>query len=187
MSQKIIVLDPGHGGDDPGTTVADPFFEKHVNLTITRFVRMMLDAVAACQAYRTVLTRHIDVPVGLAARARLANDTHALAFVSIHCNSADSATPCGYEFWIADGNEESRKLAQAIRARFRQTIPEPLDRGVKETTKLTVLNECESPAVLVECGFLSNPDEAKQLGSGIYQLRLACAITLGILSYLDCS
>ena len=192
MTRLPIVIDPGHGGDDPGAVSATGLREADVTLRIAYVLKAILDTHPEFDA---ALTREGDRTVSLKARTDLANarDAH---LVSIHVNAATDPRASGAEVWCfsdtdPDGGESAgHRLARAIQG---ELVALGLrDRGVKAiydrrqgkyvARPLWVLRQTRRPAVLVECGFLSNPDEAWLLGDDQngFKERIAVAVFRGV-------
>lgn len=188
-----LVIDPGHGGGDPGGVQASTGLrEADVTLQIAHVLQAILDTHPEVEA---VLTRESDRTVSLEDRTDLANarDAH---LVSIHCNSAVDSRANGTEVWCfseTDGGgseSEGHRIARAIQSELAALGLR--DRGVKPIydrrtrqyigQRLWVLRKTQRPAVLVECAFISNEDEARQLGDdlGGFRERLAVAIFKGL-------
>lgn len=180
---KKVVLDPGHGGPDPGAIGPTGVQEKVVSLAIARKVSEILAPVAQVK-----LTRERDEALGfnttadLEARARIANEFGADCFISIHCNAAKDPKAQGTETYHFPGSGLGRKLAQAIQARLVSELQRP-DRGVKEARYL-VLRETRIPACLVELAFISNPTEEALLENPDFQAWTALAIAQGVADFL---
>ena len=194
---RTIVLDPGHGGKDQGAADGKTL-EKELNLKLSRQVKKLLEA----QGYQVLLTRDSDRYLPLQNRPAFANANKADLFVSIHTNSAASKTPHGIEvFCLAPAGTAStnsstiswksytgnRNDAKNIRLAYhlqRSLLvrTKAKDMGVKRA-RFAVLKELQCPGVLVEMGFLSNPEEAKKLRSPEYMDKLARGITNGITNY----
>jgi N-acetylmuramoyl-L-alanine amidase len=195
-----VVLDPGHGGHDNGA-LCRYGFEKDFALDVALHVRTLLEA----QRYKVVMTRSSDIFVPLEERADIANHTANSIFVSIHFNST-STNPLasGFEiFSIAprgapasnDGTHErdlreepgnvvdlpSTALAATVYHSLLGHIP-VFDRGLKHA-RFAVLRRCIRPAVLVECGFVSNGQESALIGSPAWRSKLAEAIVEGVDNY----
>ncbi|HEU5317342.1 MAG TPA: N-acetylmuramoyl-L-alanine amidase [Chloroflexota bacterium] len=194
----VIALDPGHGGRDPGAAYHG-VFEKEVNLAITLLARPLLEQAGA----RVVLTRDRDTLVGpadgtitedLEARAQIANRAGAHLFVSVHANvhTDDDVTGAitfyGVEFGYAGGQRRADRqvelswlLAGAVQrgvvARTRE-----IDRGVR-SANFWVLGATRMPSVLLESGFLTNEDEARNLADPTFRRRIAEGIALGVIDY----
>ncbi|MFO7172426.1 MAG: N-acetylmuramoyl-L-alanine amidase family protein [Bacillota bacterium] len=176
---RRIWVDPGHGGHDPGALGPSGSQEKQVNLAVALRLRELLTQAGA----QVQVTRQDDRFVELRARIQGANAAQADIFVSIHANSAGSPQAAGIETYYWDNHPESARLAQAI---HRHLIEELglRDRGVKKNDYL-VLREARMPAVLVELGFISNPEEERLLTDPSFQQRAAIAIQKGIFDYFQ--
>jgi N-acetylmuramoyl-L-alanine amidase len=188
-----LVIDPGHGGDDPGAVhQGTGLREADVALRIAHVLKAIADTHPEFDA---VLTRETDRSVPLRARTDLANGRDAL-LVSIHCNAAAEARAHGAEVWCfareGPGGEESPGHAMARAIQEELAALGLRDRGVKPIydrrgrkyvgRRLWVLRKTRRPAVLVECAFLSNPEEAARLGDdlGGFKERLAAAVFRGL-------
>jgi len=173
---KRIVIDPGHGGQDSGA-VGGGLRESDVVLSIAYKVREILK-----HSFDVFMTRDSDTFVSLNYRSSYANNLgDVAAFVSIHCNSASSTSATGWEIFTSKGKTEADKLAASIGKRYaaRFTIPA---RGLKEAN-FSVLQYTNMSAVLVECCFLSNAEEAKWISSDEIQQQHAEAIADGIIDH----
>jgi N-acetylmuramoyl-L-alanine amidase len=175
-----VVIDPGHGGSDPGAMYGD-VREKDIVLDISNLVMRKLNE----QKVVVEMTRERDRTVSLAERAEFANASEANVFVSIHVNASVKEDIVGLEthWW----REESRELAQSIQNAM--TAPkifkkwEMQDRGLFKS-QFYVINHTTMPAVLVEVGFMSNPQERVKILDKKYQEDIADAIVEGIMNYL---
>jgi len=173
---KRIVLDPGHGGQDSGA-VGGGLRESDVVLSIAYKVRDILK-----HNFDVYMTRDSDTFVSLNYRSSYANNLgDVAAFVSIHCNSASSTSATGWEIFTSKGETEADKLAASIGKRYaaRFTITA---RGLKQAN-FSVLQHTNMPAVLVECCFLSNAEEAQWISSDEIQQQHAEAIADGIIDH----
>jgi len=205
-----VVLDPGHGGRDPGAISVHGAYEKTVNLTVSRLVAAKLRSAGI----RVTMTRDRDVFVQLNDRAAVANRLRADAFVSIHADSCRRRLVRGFTLYVlrngagrySDATRASvicgeygstqhevrslltrnrarnTVLASAIRLQMQKATDSP-DRGT-HLGELRVLERAACPAVLIELGFLSHSLEAKRLFRPAYQEALAAAITQGIRTFL---
>jgi len=169
-----IVIDPGHGGKDPGAPSALGFREKAINLAVARELASILDQ----RGFHAVLTRDRDVFLELEDRAAVANRSNADLFVSIHADSSESRSRNGFTVYTARGaGSQSRWAARAIVDAMTRT---GLDsNGIREAD-YRVLVKTDCPAVLVEIGYLSNYWEAGRLRDPTMQRRLAQAIADGV-------
>ena len=195
---KTIVLDPGHGGKAEGT-VQNGLKEKLLTLKTAQLLAGKLRSMG----YTVYLTRTSDVDISLNQRSAFANVKHADLFVSIHYNSAPSEQARGIEVFAFPlaGSPSSDQVVtkefnpmpinafdgqssllgwQVQKEIIRSTGT--IDRGVKRK-RLAVLRELNCPGILIECGFLSNPEEAKSCNSADYQEKLTRAIADGIRAY----
>ncbi len=176
--RATIVIDPGHGAHDPGTTSVTGIHEKVINLAVGRKVAKLLQR----KGLTVIMTRSGDQYPELEERAVLANRRKADLFVSIHADWAASAGAQGFTVYVAESaSTEARLLARAI-ARAMATTGQK-NRGVREEN-FRVLVKTNMPAVLIELGYVSNPTEARRLQSDEFQNRLATAISTGISDYL---
>ena len=170
----IIVIDPGHGGHDRGGIPGQRIAEKNMTLDVARRLRSLLMA----GGYRVVMTRDSDVFVPLPTRIATANSYRNAIFVSIHFNSARRRGANGIETYFY--NRESLPLASAVHYYVAGGAPSP-NRGVRRRGYY-VLRKARVPAVLVECGFLTNPTDAEYVQVESYRQKLAEQITRGIRS-----
>ncbi len=188
-SDKLIVIDAGHGGKDggaSGTLDEKTVLEKNLTLQMALKTRDILTS----KGYKVKLTRATDEYPTLKARADFANNSNAAVFVSIHINSADSIpTASGTEvFYASLNNDTSYGLKSSYLAKYIQEYMianlSSKDRGVKETNHL-VTRTAIMPSALVEVGFISNEDELRNMVSTSYQNKVAQAIAAGIIKALD--
>ena len=174
---KVVLIDPGHGGNDPGTLGNNTVQEKNVNLDIAKRVMAYFENDKDIKAYATRLT---DVYPDNYSRANTGNESADL-FISIHCNASTSPLPNGTEvFYYEHENEISGYLTSKIAAQFMQkyllSALGTTDRGIKRDPNLIVLNQTKIPAVLIETGFLTNEGDLEKLRSDYYLDMAAKAI-----------
>ena len=164
---KTIVLDPGHGGSDPGAIGPTGLQEKQVTLPIAEYLKSILEAKGA----KVILTRTTDVDVygphasgvdELQARVNVANGNRADAFISIHINSFSNPNVGGIATYYFDGSDQSKKLASAVQGQIAEHSGFNGDRGI-QPGNLYVLRHSLMPSILVELGFISNPKEEGHL------------------------
>lgn len=175
--RPLILIDPGHGGDDPGALGAAGAKESEINLAIALKLQESLQA----RGVNAVLTRTGDVSLDLASRARMIDQLGAQALVSVHANSHDVASALGLETYYR--TPVSQPFAQQIHQVLVSDLQRP-DRGVREA-RLFVLRHPTIPSALIEAGFISNPEEEVLLGDREYQQKAAEAIAKGIAGYLS--
>jgi N-acetylmuramoyl-L-alanine amidase len=176
-SLPVIVLDPGHGGGDPGAIGPGGTYEKHVNLAIALAVAQILAGPTL-----PVLTRRTDTAMSLAERAGLANTRRATVFLSIHANGSEHPHASGTETFHYPGSIRGAALASLVQQRLVAIIGR-VDRGVK-AADFHVLRETHCPATLAEVAFLTNPEEARLLTDPRFQRRAGAALARAIVDYL---
>lgn len=178
-----IVVDAGHGGKDPGKIGVNGAKEKDVNLSVAR----MLWKVLTESGYKVVLTRTDDTSVGtgekfskigdLNSRCKIINDTYLsnenCVMISVHQNSFTQQSVHGAQSFYYQRSEKSKKLAEIIQNKFNSEINAPKEKPVKPNDSYYMLINSKCPGVIVECGFLSNAEEAEKLVSVEYQNKLA--------------
>ena len=189
-----VVLDAGHGGEDGGAIGVNGIYEKDINLSIAQKVSHLLGTVGR----KTVLTRTEDVLLydktsdyqgkkkvqDLATRRRICEQTQNAVFVSIHMNAFPQKQYGGLQVWYSPNHPDSHTLATLIQEDSRALLLPDNNRQVKPSDQnLYLLHHLRCPAVLVECGFLSNPEECTRLATEEYQKQLSLSIALSILSY----
>jgi N-acetylmuramoyl-L-alanine amidase len=174
-----IVIDPGHGGPDPGAVGIGGNQEKDVVLEISLQVAELLRN----KGVEALLTRSGDIDVDLPPRVQLANNSGADAFVSIHANALSMSRPDvnGLETFYFQ-SLQGRNLASAIHASLLKTVRRT-DRGVKEG-RFYVIKATRMPSTLVEVGFLTGSDDAADMMDPAHRRQLSLAIAAGILDYL---
>lgn len=174
-----VVIDPGHGGKDPGCISYFGDHEKGINLSIARKVVSRLKA----RGITVVMTRDSDVFVELDKRVNIANRVRPNLFVSIHCDSHGDRMHQGFTIYIAPtASDASRRAGRLLESALSRSGIS--SKGVR-TNDFRVLVNTTCPAVLVECGFLSNPSEAALLLDPNHQNRLADAIADAVTQALN--
>jgi N-acetylmuramoyl-L-alanine amidase len=184
---EVIVIDPGHGGEDFGThsTSKPRYQEKSLNLTTAKLLKGFLEQLG----YKVVMTRRGDTFIALEKRAEFANEIDPILFVSVHYNSAPSKEAEGIEvfYYQKDADKKrvkkSKQLADRVLAGvLAQTNAKT--RGVKHGN-FAVIRQTKMPAVLVEGGFLTNENEMAKIKDPAYMKKVAWGIALGIDEYLN--
>ena len=172
-----VVIDPGHGGKDPGATSVLGYYEKNINLEVARKVAWLLEQ----RGLRVKMTRTDDYYPELEDRAAMANNINADLFVSIHSDSFPKSSRRGFTVYVANAaSSSSRRAANDI---VRSMSGTGLNSFGVDTANYHVLTATRGPAVLIELGYLTNRREATLLQSGSFQNRLAEAIANGITDY----
>lgn len=191
MRSFVIVIDVGHGGSDPGKVSTSGIEEKNVNLAIARYLQDYLIA----QDYTVFLTRDTDCGLydenvsnkkrsDLNNRIKFFTEKNADLVISIHQNSYPDQTQHGAQTFYYTGNDNSKALAENIQESL-LSIDSTNKRKAKANDSYYLLKYCPSPAVIVECGFLSNPEETERLTDSNYQKNLSYAISIGVCRYMN--
>lgn len=187
-----VVIDAGHGGTDPGKVGINGASEKDINLEIAGYVRQYLEA----NDIRVVMTRETDQGLNdvdapnkkvqdMKRRIELIDETAPAITVSIHQNSYPEEYVHGAQVFYYTGSREGQALAQCIQGELVARVDSENKRRVKANDSYYLLKKTGTPIVIVECGFLSNRAEAEKLCTEEYQKRVAWAIHMGILRYLN--
>lgn len=191
LAEKVIVVDPGHGGVDPGAVGKNNALEKDIVLAIGHRLALFLRQGGA----RVLMTRETDTDLSdpelfglyakkrqdLARRVALANNSKADLLISIHINSFPDPRQYGAQTFYQGSSPASLRLARAIQKELNFFLNdedrEPL------TGNYYILRETKIPAVIVEAGFLSNPRESKKLSDPSYQTKIAFCLFAGLVRY----
>ncbi|KJS84966.1 MAG: hypothetical protein JM58_09345 [Peptococcaceae bacterium BICA1-8] len=195
VASKKIVIDPGHGGIFPGKVGSNGLVEKDINLEISK----KLATIFSDSGAMVIMTRNEDSDLvapdsngsfltkqrsDLENRVKLAHDYQADLFISIHSNSTPSQIWAGAQTFYNSEHKESETLGKAIQEEIIKQLKNTKRQAlVRKETYL--FDKLEIPAVIIECGFLSNPKEAELLSQQEYQHRMAFAIYSGIVKYLS--
>ena len=189
--RPVIVIDAGHGGEDGGASGADGTLEKDLNLTVAKGVAQILTAAG----YDVRLTRTDDrllydlygdltdytghkKTYDLKNRLRFANEAEAALLVSIHMNKFPEAKYSGLQVYYSDSGKAAADLVQTYAKRYLQ--PQNERETKRAGSSIYLLSRAEMPAIMIECGFLSNPEELSALTSPDYQKKLALTIAAAI-------
>ena len=190
-----VIIDAGHGGPDGGTSADDGTLEKNLNLQIA----LKLENILKSMGINTVMTRTEDISIhdesantirkkkisDLNNRLSIINNTDDSVFVSIHQNHFSQSVYYGTQIFYSKNNPESSVLANSIRQSVISVLQKDNTREIKQSgTDIFLLHHAETPAVMVECGFLSNAEETAKLKDENYQRKLAFMIAIGICDYL---
>ena len=187
-----VVIDAGHGGVDGGKVSADGVLEKDINLAVAKKLQRLLEAADV----EVVLTRETDAGLyeesdknkkvaDLQKRCALIKKEAPDCTVSIHQNSFSSPQVRGAQVFYYSQSEEGEQLAESIQQSLILRVGEEYQRQKKANDSYYLLKRTTSPTVIVECGFLSCPQEAVLLTDEVYQERLAWAIHIGVMEFLN--
>ena len=190
--KNVIVIDPGHGGNDPGKVGIDGSLEKNINLAISLYLKKELEN----NKYKVIMTREKDTGLysegdtnkkiaDLSKRIEIMNGSDAAAVVSIHQNSFTGESSRGAQVFYHGESQNGKKFAGIMQKKIAECIGDGNHRVEKANSDYYVLRKSIPTAIIVECGFLSNSQEAKLLSDDEYQKKMAKAIAKGIYEYIS--
>lgn len=192
--KKVIMIDPGHGGVDGGAVGYNNIVEKNINLAISLKLRTLFEA----SGFTVVMTREDDRSIHDAGsdtiREKKVTDIHnrskllaqypGAVFISVHQNKFQQSQYSGTQVFYSVNNAGGKVLASCIQSDVKKLLQNSNNRVIKPAgDNLYILYHAQSPAVMVECGFLSNPREAVMLTQSQYQMQMAFSIYCGTLDY----
>lgn len=193
--KQTVIIDAGHGGDDGGAIGIDGTVEKDINLDIA----LKLEKLLKFYGFDVIMTRTEDIMTcddGLdSLRKRKISDIHNrfdvleknpdAVFISIHQNKFEDNSQHGTQVFYSGNNDESKLLAESIQNSIVSVLQPDNSRVVKKSgSGIYLLYHAKLPAVLVECGFISNPAEVKKLNDEKYRMKIAILIADGLIKYL---
>lgn len=179
---KIIVIDPGHGGQDPGALNPNlDLEEKEIVLDISLKLKKLLEN----KGFKVHMTRGDDTYIKLHERSTLANEFEANAYVSIHVNAHPESNMKGVQVFYASNDDRDNKSFAAIMKNSLVKELDASDKGIIERPKLVVLKETKMPAISLSLGFLTNNEEGKLLKQDVYRQSCAEGIYKGIIEYFN--
>ncbi len=189
-NKTTIVIDVGHGGSDPGKVGIQGIKEKDVNLAIARYLKDYLIA----EDYTVYMTRETDQGLydesvsnkkksDLSNRIQFLQKKNAACMISIHQNSYPDTIQHGAQTFYYEGRDEDKNFAQYVQDSLLAFDPSNT-RQIKSNTSYYILKNAQVPSILIECGFLSNPEETANLTDPNYQKQIAYAIAIGTCRYL---
>ena len=193
---STVIIDAGHGGEDGGASSAAGLIEKDVNLDIAIILRDLLisngiDVIMTRDEDKLLYDRNTDYKgrkkkLDLAARVNMANTTPNAILVSIHMNSFTDPKYSGMQVWYSPNAPESFELAEQIRKANQTLLQTDNKRQTKcATSSINLLYNAKCPAVLVECGFLSNIEEAAKFEKADHRQKVAFVICNSIIEFLE--
>lgn len=190
---RCIVIDPGHGGEDGGAVSCTGKLESGYNLEIALRLRDLLHLLG----YDTRMIRTTDISVytagqtiaqkkvsDLKQRVRMVNETDNALLLSIHQNQFTDSRYSGAQVFYS-GTEGSETLAKQLQAAFVAAVNPGSNRSAKKSTGIYLMEHIDCTGVLIECGFLSNPQEESRLSSAEYQKKLCCIIAATVSTYIN--
>ncbi|MCB5558944.1 N-acetylmuramoyl-L-alanine amidase CwlD [Anaerosalibacter bizertensis] len=195
IGNKIIGIDPGHGGIDSGASGKSGVSESEINLAIGLKLKRIIEQSGGI----VVITRNDNSGLyteesktikekkseDLRNRKKIIDKNNCDIFLTIHLNSFPQSKYYGAQTFYKEGCEKSKKLAYIVQDELRNVLDENNKRIPQSKENIYLLREVEVPSILIECGFLSNPDEEKLLQNDKYQEKIAWAIYSGIIRYFN--
>ncbi len=191
-TRHTIVIDPGHGGNDPGKVAINSALEKDVNLAIALKLKKYLEQ----EDMEVVMTRQEDKGLyeetdsnkkvhDMKNRLAIMEGAKPALVVSVHQNSYPEESVSGVQVFYYRDSAEGKRAALLMQEQMIATLQPEKEREAKENSTYYILKKTTVPTIIVECGFLSNREEADRLTSEDYQERVAWAIHLGIMRYIN--
>lgn len=188
---KTIIIDAGHGGFDSGAVATDGTLEKDLNLSIAKRLKSHLSGLG----YNIILTRETDEALkteetdseaskrgDMKRRVEIMNAYPDAIFLSIHQNKFEQESVCGLQVFYSS-KETSDILAKSIQAEWNERLTDRPRDAKADTRGVYILRNASVPAVIIECGFISNSDELRKLKSEKYQNELCFVLERGIINY----
>lgn len=187
-----IIIDAGHGGNDPGKVGVNGALEKDINLALALKLKPILEN----KGYEVILTRDSDMALAdenssnkkqedLSNRIQIMEDANPIFTISLHQNSYSDASVSGPQVFYYSNSDAGKQLAQSVQSSLNDTLEVASPRQIKANDDYYLLKKSPTPTIIVECGFLSNPTEAALLVDNMYQDKLVRAIYLGLCDYLE--
>jgi len=184
---KVIYIDPGHGGRDPGATYKE-IKESDINLEISNKIKKELEAEGA----KVYLTRNGDYDLSkintknhkkndLETRAKLINESDCDIYISIHLNSDKSPSWEGLQIFYTNKNEKNKKLAEITSNEFKKDMN--IKRKIKQLKNMYLFDRITKPGILIEAGFISNSNDRYKLKQNDYQEQIAQTIKKSLINY----
>ena len=191
-ADPLILVDAGHGGSDPGMIGVGGLEEKGINLSISLLLRDTLEK----SGYSVIMTREEDKGLydssaankkaqDMQRRIAMIREYAPVLSVSIHQNSYQDEGVHGPQVFYYESSVEGKKLAEAVQSSLNNQLEVDRPREVKGNTSYYLLKRSSGTLVIVECGFLTNPEEAQKLQTKEYQEKVAAAVSEGIRTYLN--
>lgn len=195
VTNKVIIVDAGHGKPDEGAESSNGITEEQINLKIALQLQKLLESSGST----VILTRSDENSIyeldsktisqkkvsDIKKRVEIGNNSSADAFISIHLNKISQSQYSGWQTFYKTNDDNSKKLATSIQTNLNETISKDNKRVPLKLQNVYIMKHIEIPIALVECGFLSNPEEESKLITQDYQSTLAWGIYTGIMDYFS--
>lgn len=187
-----IIVDPGHGGRDPGKVGVNGALEKDINLCIALKLKQFLEL----NDINVIMTREEDIGLysesdsnrkaaDMRKRVEIIKNSDAVVAISIHQNSFPQEDQKGAQVFYYKSSDTSKEYAEIMQAQIKKTLKDGNRRKAKSNDNYYMLKKTDCPIVIVECGYLTNNEEAALLIDEKYQEKMAWAIHLGLISYIN--
>jgi N-acetylmuramoyl-L-alanine amidase len=190
-----VIIDAGHGGEDGGTSGQNGILEKDLNLDVAK----KLDSLLRSAGINTVMTRNDDrllydplsdykgrkKILDMHERLRIANSCENAVFLSVHMNSFPQEKYCGLQVYYSRNSIDSMRFAESVQGTVSKYLQPQNERKIKQGKDIFLLDRLKMPAILVECGFLSNKDECSLLSTEEYRDKLAFWIFYSIMCEIN--
>lgn len=195
VTNRVVIVDAGHGTPDEGAESSNGITEAQINLKIALKLQKLLEQ----NGCTVILTRHDENSIydegsdtirekkvsDLKNRVKIGNESGADIFVSIHLNKIEQTQYSGWQTFYKKGCEDSKNLATIIQKNLNASIETKNERTPAMLNTVYIMKNIQIPITIVECGFLSNPEEEKLLQTEEYQEKLAWGIYNGIIEYFN--
>ncbi len=191
-ASKVIVIDPGHGGHDPGKVGSQGIYEDEINLEIGMKLKGYLEQSGATVIMTRMDDSYLEGPAGnthkrkdMSFRKQVMQISEADIVVSLHQNAFTQPQVRGAQVFYYEASPQAKELAQAIQDSIGEYADPTNKRKIKSSKDYYILKESQMPGIIIECGFLTNPEEEQLLVSEAYQDKMAWAIYRGIITYFE--
>lgn len=192
---NLIIIDAGHGGEDCGAIGITGVYEKDLNFAMAYEIGSILEE----RGFTVLYTRTEDKLLytdaenikglrkisDLKNRCKIAAEYPNSLFISVHMNSYGDSRYSGLQVYYSENNSYSKILAGSVQSNVKESLQTSNNRVIKPGENIYVLENVENPAILIECGFLTNTEECKKLSEKEYQKQLSLAIVCGIIEYKE--
>lgn len=191
-TSKVIVIDAGHGGYDPGKAGPNGTLEDEINLDIALKLKDYLEQSGATVVMTRMDDEYLQGPAGnthkrkdMSFRKQVMKESEADVMVSIHQNAFPQSEVRGAQVFYYKDAVNAKLLAYTVQEAIKNYADSMNGRQIKSSKDYYILNECSMPAIIVECGFLTNPQEEQLLATDEYQDKMAWAIYIGLIEYFE--
>ena len=195
VSKRVIIIDAGHGGEDPGAIGVNGIYEKDLNLALALEIGNMLSEKGCTVVYtrtedKMLYSQEENIKgmrkiSDLKNRCLVTQNYENPILISIHMNTYGASKYSGLQVYYQNGSNESTALAKSIQTSVKETVQPQNTRSIKNGENLYLLQNANGTGVIIECGFLSNNEECEKLSEKEYQKQLSFSIVCGIINYMN--